>query len=238
MSHVSVIRPRHLVWLPAALLMTAGVLSVLGVPLTPNGRAATGTTTISANVLPEISLDLAQGGPATCGTIIDATDNAEKAEFGNASARIPISASGPTALGTCNMTFGTNNGSSGASLSYKSARVTTPNRTFCTAAVAANCAGANTYYTDDDGGNATLEQDKFGIRVETPSTCDGTQVMNDNFFYGAPLSSDSAQTVCTGQSANPNPLNDGYVQISFHVNTATIPSGDYNAEIVFTATAA
>jgi hypothetical protein len=60
MSHVSIIRPRHLVWLPAVLLVSAGILSAFGVSLTPSGRAATatGTTTISATVLPEISLDL------------------------------------------------------------------------------------------------------------------------------------------------------------------------------------
>ena len=240
MSHVSIIRPRHLVWLPAALLVSAGLLSAFGFSMTPNGRAATatGTTTISATVLPEVSLDLAQNtaGASTCGVQTDATANAEVYEFGNAGARIPINASGATALGTCNMTFGTNNGSSGASLTYKSARTITANRTFCTAAVAADCSGANTYYTDDDGANTTLEADRFGIKLDPASLCDN-QPMVDNMYWGAPISTGTAKDVCTNEAASATASNDGYVRVMFDVNTSTIASGNYNAQIVFTATA-
>jgi hypothetical protein len=178
-------------------------------------------------------------GASTCsagsGTVSGPANN-ENGDFGTAGTRLSINASGATALGTCNMTFGTNNGSSGASLSYKSARVITAGRTFCTAAVASDCSGANTYYSDDDGTNATLEADRFGIRMEAASTCD-TQSMTDNFYYGAPLSTAAARDVCTGEAASPTAANDGVVSLSFHVNSSTVASGDYNAQLTFTATA-
>jgi len=237
MSHVSVLRPRNLAWIPAAMLISVGLLSAMGVSLIPDGRAATATggTVISATVLPEVSLDLAQNqaGAAACGTIIDATVNAEVAEFGNAGSRIPINSSGATNLGTCNMTFGTNNGATGASLSYKSDRPATANRTFCTTAVGLTCAG--TFYTDDDGANATLEADRFGVRLDTENCDTNTMVLAR--YYGAPLSGAAAQDVCTGEAASATPANDGHVILSFHVNTSTTASGDYNARLNFTATA-
>src|SRR5688500_13132361 len=103
MSHVSILRPRNLAWLPAAMLVSAGLLSAFGVPLTPNGRAATatGTTTISATVLPEVSLDLGQNtaGASTCSAgvgTIGGSANAETADFGTAGTRLSINASGAT----------------------------------------------------------------------------------------------------------------------------------------------
>ena len=134
-------------------------------------------------------------------------------------------------LGTCNMTFGTNNGASGASLSYKSARAV--GATFCTTANGSNCVG--TFYTDDDGADATLGADQFGVRLDTEN-CD-THSMTLTNFYGAPLSGAAGQDVCTGEAASPTSTNDGHVLMSFHVNTSNVASGVYNARLDFTATA-
>lgn len=232
--------PRHLIWFPAALLCAAGALSAIGVPLTPNGQAATstGSSVISASVLPEVSLDLGQNalGAATCsaGTgTISGPANAEVAQFGvdTTAGRLAINMSGVTNLGSCSMTFGTNNGASGASLSVKSARAS--GALFCQNANATACTG--TAYTDEDGLNNVLEADKFGIRADT-LTCT-TPTWTAGNYYGAPLAGAAGSNICTGQATNASAASDGVVVLSFHVNTSTRPSGNYYGQLDFTATA-
>lgn len=240
-------RSRHLAWLPAALLIAAGILSALGLPLIPNTHAVTSDIEISAEVLPEVSLDLGQNasGAATCaganGTsgITGSVPN-EDATFGAnvAGQRVAIPASGAFTVGTCSMTFGTNNGTGGASLAVANER--TAGAILCKSAQNNPCVLES--YTDDDGTNSTLEADKFGMRLLGPATTPVGASACDNFawtvgnYYGA-ANAPGSTNICTNEGMHATAANDGVAVVSFEVNTSTKSSGNYFATLLFTATA-
>jgi hypothetical protein len=219
---------RHLVWLPAALLITAGVLSAIGVSLTPSSRAATASSdvTVNATILPEVSFNF-QATECRAGASV--TDG----ELGidAAGQRLTIAATGNTVLGTCRMRFGTNNGASGASLSVSNQRPA-GNVIMCGGAAGAACSGGS--FADDDGANATLEAGRFGIRADT-LTCT-TAAWTAGRYYGAP-DAPATDNICTGQTADPVAANDGDVTVGFVTNGNNQPSGNYYARMAFTATA-
>jgi hypothetical protein len=206
---------RHMMWLPAALLLTWGVLAAAGMPLTPSSRAAaTGSATVSATVTP----DMHMGGTCPGGNYTDANLAIGDVNIGG---------------GSCTLTFGTNNGAVGAVLTVESARPS--GNTFCQAAVAVAC-GANPAFTNaPTAGAAALAAGEFGAKVSAAPTCNGGGWTNGN-FYGirdATTAPGTGDTLCTQ-----NGTTDGSYTLQFHSNrSAGTTAGTYNAQINFTSTA-
>ncbi len=98
MSHAAVLRPRTLMWLPALLLIAVALLAASGFRLVgPSYAASTGSAVVSATVTPELHI----GGTCPGANLVGPS---------------LASADPTTVLGSCTLTFGTNNNNPGGSL--------------------------------------------------------------------------------------------------------------------------
>lgn len=164
MSHALPLRARHLAWLPAGLLIVAAVLSAAGVRMVGPGYAAsTGSTTVSATVNPELHIGGTCPGNTLSGVSMNTTD-------------------ATTALGSCTVTFGTNNNNPGGSLlRVETPRATGGDNTFCSTAVTASC-GATSFADVAFTGAASLADGQFGVLVNGAPTCNTATWTNGNYY--------------------------------------------------------
>lgn len=209
MTYAHVIRPRNLMWLPAAMLVAWGVLAAAGYGTTPSFGASTGSATVSATV----ALDIHVGGTCSAGY-----SNAYGAMADNVEAT----------LGSCGMTFGTNNGAT-STLKVESARTTAGNVMFCRAADNIGACGANGF-TSPAANAATLGADKFGV-LSTVTTCTTPTWTNGN--YNPVPDSNTAgagTTICSMTGTT-----DGSYTFSFRAHPDTVTAGSYTGQALFTA---
>lgn len=208
MTYAHVIRPRNLMWLPASLLVAWGVLAAAGYGITPSFGASTGSGTVTASV----AIDVHVGG--TC-------------SLGYSNAYGPMADNVEATLGTCGMTFGTNNGAS-STLKVESARTTAGNVMFCRAADNIAACGANGF--SNVGANAvSLGADNFGV-LSTVTTC--TTPTWQNARYNPVPDANTAgagTTICqmTGTT-------DGSYTFSFRAHPDTVTAGGYTGQALFT----
>lgn len=223
MTATALMRPRarHLVWLPAVLLVAWGLLSAAGGTVSPTSYAATssGTTVVEGTVLPHIDL----GGTCDGGTLSGATLDP---------------ALGETSLGTCTLTFQTTNGASGATLYAEHNRTNALQPAFCldSAAPPANCTAS---LADSADNQPNVGDGQFGIRVEGVTNCDtetwDAAAATDTYGTGPLPTPGFGETVCATSA-------DAVTATSYNLRfvadaAAATTSGDYEAQILFTAEA-
>ncbi len=212
MTYAHVIRPRNLMWLPAALLVAWGVLAAAGYGIAPSFGASTGSGTVTATV----ALDVHVGGTCAAGY-----SNAYGAMADNVEAN----------LGTCGMTFGTNNGAT-STLRVESARTTAGNVMFCRAATNTGACGTGGF-TNVAGGTLAASGvgvDRFGV-LATANTCT-TQTWITNQYWPVPDSTTAGAgtTVCSMTGTT-----DGDYTFSFRAHPDTVTAGSYTGQALFTA---
>lgn len=238
MSHARVLNARTVSWLPAAILATAGLLAAAGFGISGHSYgASTGTVSIGATVTKEVHVNLnttgscgPAGGSSTTrsftGTTLAPTD-------------------GNVSLGTCRVTFGSNNSALGAQLLVESSRTVAGN-TFCTAAVPAVCAAPQ--FTDVSTAGvapATFNTGEpaaagfFGISATiNAASCNGTGgIAGGTNIWGLPQNTDATPNgtlVCQTASTT-----DGDVTVDYRVNpgSAQPSSTGYVLDTAYTATA-
>jgi len=226
---------RKAAWLPAALLVSWAILAATGFPLTPNSQAASAssTTSVTASVLPEVHMDLANADPdgagplSGCGTVTGTAPN----EDGAFTPTAMSTSDGDIELARCTMTFGSNNnGTSGATLSVESTRAS--GAAFCSTAFDVACAG-NTFA--DENGDATLAEGGFGLRPTTVSGCGGAGAdWSTANYYGIPADLAGFGT----QICDTNNTSDGTMVLTFRANpSASQTAGNYYVRARFTAQA-
>lgn len=195
MSHISVLHPRNLAWLPAAMLIAWGVLAAAGVPLNPNSNAASsGNTTVIATVDPELHIN--SGAGLCAGLSITAGTN--------------LTPDGTTdTIGDCTLRFGTNNVSTGSLVRVRNGRPNdaTIDETFCAGGAGTETAAcAATKFTDvAHTGAASLAANEFGVLVNGAPTCAGGPVWTNGNYYGLRDANEAAADGGGGGTA------DGYV---------------------------
>jgi hypothetical protein len=213
MSHVRVLQgSRSLVWLPAALLMTWGLLAAAGVFVTPTSKAASSSSTVNATV----ALDVHIAGTCAAGTNFPSV----------------ALALGENTLATCGITFGTNNGASSA-LRVESPRPTTGNPMFCQAATVSTACGANVMA--NPAANAlTLGDNQMGVLSTAVTTCTTpTWQLNRYNPVRDAGTAGAGDLVCTMTGTT-----DGNYTLSFRANrSASTVAGTYAGQAVFTAEA-
>jgi hypothetical protein len=235
MSHTHVAPSRHLMWLPAALLIAAALLAATGLLQVPGSQAATATTTVGATVNKEVHVALNDAG--LCGAISGST--VTKSITGTT---LNVT-DGDVSLATCRLTFGSNNSALGANLLVESTRVAGTN-SFCTQAATVACAAPQ--FTEAATGGvapATFAVGEpaaagfFGIRANiNGGTCAGGMGASVNYF-GLGQNTDATPngaTVCSTSSTT-----DGDVTIDYRTNpgSAQPASTSYLVQTTFTATA-
>ncbi len=213
MTHARVLKPRALMWLPAAALVVAALLAAAGVQFIGTSKAATGTSTVSATVNPEIHIGGTCPGYAPAAVTLNTGD-------------------ATTALGSCTLTFGTNNNAAGAIIRVESTRPSGTN-SFCTAALGAAC-GASTFTDASTAGAASLTDGQYGVRVTAAPTCSSATWTNGNYYgIGNAATAGAGNAVC-----NQTTTTDASYALQFAANPATnTPSGTYQADAVFTVAA-
>lgn len=211
MTYAHVIRPRNLMWLPAAMLIAWGVLAAAGYGVaTPSFAANTGSSTVTATV----ALDVHIGG--TC------------VGYSNAFGSMPDATE--STLGSCGITFGTNNGST-STLKVESARTTAGDVMFCRPAVVGDNAGAcgTGGFTTVAANAATLGADKFAV-LSTVTTCTTPSWTNATYNPVPDSTTGGAgATVCSMTGTT-----DGDYTLSFRAHPDTVTAGDYTGQALFT----
>lgn len=164
MSVSLALRPRHLAWLPALLLAALALCAAAGVDLVrPSHAASTGNVTVSASVAPELHIGGTCPGATLSGVSMGSGD-------------------GTTALGTCTLTFGTNNNNPGGSLlRVETPRATAGDETLCSTAVTASC-GTTRFIDALTTGAAALADGEFGVQVSGIPTCNTPTWTNGNYY--------------------------------------------------------
>lgn len=208
-------RLRRLTWLPAFALIAWGVLAAAGIPLERDARAASsGSTAVTASVLLEIHI----GGTCPGGSL----------------SGVSMSGSaGATLLGSCTVTFGTNNGTTGSVLKVEHPRPS-GNVAFCQATELLACSGGS--FTDETAaGSTALADGAFGVQVAAAPTCSTPTWTNGN-YYGirdATTAPGVGDTVCTQAGTT-----DGSYSLDFEANpVASTTSGTYYTRADFTVEA-
>lgn len=234
MTALASFRPRHLAWIPAALIVAYTIAAAGGFTITPDSRAAGATTTVTANVLKEIHIDLVNG---SC-TAAPAAGPPEAATFNYGSMS---TASDDITLGSCAITFGSNNNSTaGAKLWVESTRPGASANSFCSEAnYEVTCSGAT--FTDVATAgvtNATFltTQGGFGLRPAGAGTCPGAGAdWAATNTYG--LLQDTTAGFGT-QICDTNSTSDGAITVEFHANpSASQTASNYYMKAEFTAEA-
>ena len=208
MTYAHVIRPRNLMWLPAAMLVAWGVLAAAGYGVaTPSFGASTGNSTVTATV----ALDVHIGG--TC------------VGYSNAFGAMPDNTE--STLGSCGITFGTNNGAT-STLKVESARDNAGNLMFCRAADNDAACGANGF-TSPAANALTLGADKFGV-LSTVTTCT-TPTWQNARYNPVPdeTTAGAGTTVCSMTGTT-----DGNYTMSFRAHPDTVTAGSYTGQALFT----
>lgn len=224
MSSLTAIRPnpRHLVWLPAALLLAWGVLAASGSLVSPSSHAATAdteTSTISGTVLPYV---------AVTGTCIGAHAGVSMAPTAGATALNAV---------PCTVAFHTN-GATGATLYAEHARTNAGQRTFCLEATPGDCVTANGSFTDVADGSAALTDGQFGIRVTNVSNCTtptwNAAAATDHYSVPSLAAAGYGDTICF--DAVGTLANQAVYTLSFDADPdVSTVAGLYRAAINFTA---
>jgi hypothetical protein len=213
MSHARVLTsPRSLMWLPAAMLLTWGVLAAAGVFVTPASKAASSSSTVNATV----ALDVSIGGTCAAGTNFPS---------------VPL-ALGENTLANCGITFGTNNGAS-SSLRVESPRPTAGNPMFCQAATVATACGANVMA--NPATNAlTLGDNQMGVLTTAISLCTTPAWTLNRYNPVRDINTGGAgDLVCTMTGTGT-----GNYSLSFRANrSVSTVAGTYAGQAVFTAEA-
>lgn len=236
MSTISRPAARKLVWLPAALLITAAVLAATGFSsIASSDAASTGTTTVTATVAKEVHVNLNTAG--SCGPAGGSPTTRSFA--GNTLA----TTDGDVSLATCRMTFGSNNSALGAQLLVESTRTSGTN-SFC--AVVATSACVAPQFTEAAtagvapaafGAGEPAAAGYFGIKANiNAASCTGGMGASVNYF-GLGQNGDATPNgaaVCSTSSTT-----DGDVTIDYRVNPGSSQpaSTSYLVETTFTATA-
>jgi hypothetical protein len=205
---------RHLMWLPAVLLLAWGVLAAAGMPLVPSSKAVTtGTATVTASV----ALDIHLGG--TC----VGYSNAYGAMADNVNAT----------LGSCTVTWGTNNGAT-STLRVESARTTAGNVMFCRAADNTSACGTGGF-TNVGANAASMVADQFGV-LSAVTTCNQAagSKWNNGTYNPVPDStvSSTGDVICTQTGTT-----DGNYGLTFKAWPDTVTAGSYTGQAVFTVEA-
>lgn len=218
--------PRHLVWLPAAMLLAWGVLAAAGVSLVPSSKAVTSTQSslVEATVIPHISLAGTCLGTTFSGVTMNSTSPAT-----------PLISGGG---GLCSVEFYSTNGTSGAQLYAENLRTNASQRTFCKAAPPGNCVAADSF-TDVPDGSAGLADGEFGIRVDSVTGCSAptwnAAALTDHYSVAVDTGG-NGELVCS-DAAGPAG-NRAIYSLSYEADpSGATTSGAYNAEIRFTAEA-
>lgn len=166
MAHAALLRPRTLMWLPALLLVGIAVLAASGFRLVgPSYAASTGSAVVSATVTPELHIGGTCPGANLVGPAMAVAD-------------------ATTVLGSCTLTFGTNNNNPGGSLiRVETPRATAGDETFCTTAVTLAC-GANSFTDVATAGVAfaAVPEGGFGVNVNGAPTCNTATWTNGNVY--------------------------------------------------------
>ena len=213
MSHAHVIRPRNLMWLPAAILMAWGVLAAAGVPLTPTSGAATSTSVVTATVSPELTIGGTCDDAITTGTV---SVNSADVSIG----------------GACTVTFSTNNHVPGIRLRAESDRPSTP--ALCKNLITTATCGAVATFTDGlVAGQADLPDGGFGLLLNATSTCTtsaGSWAIGTAYGLPADIDGTAGATACAQQAMGAG----GSFNLSYRVDTlAAQQSGDYGASVLW-----
>lgn len=226
MSTLAIAKParRHLVWLPAALLVAFGALSAAGFTVAPDSVAATatGSVSVTASVAAEVHMTL-----ANCATpnvaVMGGSANNQTAAFSSVALTTSDAA---TVLGQCDMTFGTNNNALGAQLTVADARAAGGSGNFlCASASGTVCAGAD--FTDT-AVLATLAEGAAGLKLSA-LTCNGAAGMTTANYY--PIA--AAANVCVDTTG----VSDSSLTLQVVANPSTTqPSGSYVGQANFVAT--
>lgn len=212
MSHAHAIRMRHLMWLPAALLLSAGILAASGVKLVgPSYGASAATTAVTATVLPNLTI----GG--TC-------------DAGSRSGSISVAADDTNIGATCTITYATNNHAPGVRLRAESTRAAAP--ALCKVATTTlDCGAADAFSDAATGGIADMADGAFGVQVAGAPTCTtsaGSWVNGTS--YGLPAGSGAGSVVC----AQHNMGAAGTYTLQFRADSlAAQPAGAYDAGVSF-----
>lgn len=212
MSVATATRPRfaarHLAWLPAVLLLTWGVLAAAGVPLVPSSTAAsTGNSTVTATV----ALDVHIGG--TC----PGYSNAYGAMVDNTLAT----------LGSCSVTFGTNNGAT-STLKVESARTTAGNVMFCRAGDNTSACGTGGF-TNVGANSASIVADQFGVHSTVTSCTTATWANNTYNSVPDSTTAGAGTTICSMTGTT-----DGNYTLAFRAHPDTVTAGSYTGQANFT----
>lgn len=214
------VRARHLAWFPAALLAAWGLLAAAGVPLAPDSRAAssTGTTSVTATVSPEVHVG---------GTCIGSTYSGVSM----------LTTAGDTDLhSACTVTFGTNNGTNGATLRVRHSRPS-PNVAFCQNSVYADACLGDTFTDVVNTGVAagSMPEGSFGVGVTAVTACTTPTWAAGNVYGLRDITTAGGvgDLVCT-QSGN----TDGNYSIQFRADPSNSETaGSYYAQAQFVAEA-
>lgn len=235
MSHAQIIRTPRIAWLPATLLVAAGVLAAAGFGGAPSSQAATGSSTVTATVSKEVHVALNTTG--SCGP---AGGSATTRSFAGATMAVT---DGDISLATCRVTFGSNNSALGANLLVESTRTSGTN-SFCAVAALGACVAPQFTEAATAGvAPATFAVGEpaaagfFGIKANiNGGTCAGGMGASANYF-GLNQNTDATPngaTVCSTSSTT-----DGDVTIDYRVNPGSSQpaSTAYLVQTTFTATA-
>jgi hypothetical protein len=236
MTAARLIRPRSAAWLPAALLVAYALVAASGFSLTPNSGAATGTATVNATVLPEVHMNF-----TSCGSVTDPDGVGPLAGDAVIAAPSMSSSDGDISLGTCAITFGSNNnGTNGATLTVANAR---PGAGYamCQAAIGSTCVAPQ--FSDSPvagealvafNGASVGATGRMGIKASA-LTCPGAggswSVATN--YYGLPAAATPSQICAT------NSTTDGGLTLDFRADPGgSQAAGAYTlkANLVATAT--
>lgn len=226
MPHARVLNRQTMMWLPAALLLTAALLAAAGLRMTESSYANPRTTVINATVGAEVTIGT---GASECGDAV----------FGPTA----ITVGTATNLGTCTLSFGTNNNAAGANIVVESTRPTGGLEVFCQAALTSGCAAGTSSFTSVPiAGSATMADGQYGVRLNAAlaaGTCaagTGSVWITSGTYYGvrsADVAPGAGDPVCNRTSTGTSSL-----PLQFTAQGAsTKVSGTYQTNARFTAAA-
>lgn len=224
MSHARVLNPRVAMWLPAAVLLTIGVLAATGFGTVTSSKAATSNTTVTATVGPELHIGGTCAGASFSGATMAAAAGSN-----------PYNLDGGVAGNSCTLTFGTNNNGTGALLRVRNSRPGNQN-TFCTAALVTSPCGATSFTETAFTGSASLADGAFAIEADIVTTC-VAPTWTVNNYYG--LRDSTSAAVAQGDLVcdQTNTTDANYTLKFWADPSATQVSGTYSGRAEFTVMA-
>lgn len=200
-------------WIPALLLIGAGLLTAVGISLVPRAHATSANVTPVITVVVDKEVHVAYS-VGNCGSPDGTLD----------AGTLTVSMN-DTSLGTCRVTFGSNNnGASGAVLNIANSNAGA-NTFFCTRATYVGACGAGVF---NDGSGADMAEGTVGGKLSASSGCTTSNWAGN---YSQVLS--AGTNVCATTSTA-----DGDYTMQFGADpAATQLSGTYRGQATVTATA-